>query len=264
VTLTAVLSIAGAFAARNAHGDAQSVRGQSLIVGAMVGARSVRDDILVPLASTGPALTLSTRFLGTAGAAVVDAEFRLGGAMVFDRNARPGIAIGHGMRLAYLPVVNPSSARWSFAVGPAVVWDSDVFWLAKWDDAHAYWLGRRWLGPGARIWREVAPGTRIDIAAELSVLGFESRPPSYRQNKQDALTHIDFYFAGVNRDPTFGWLADFQAVRLAVDVHRFDRPSTVPNGWGLGVEARLMHSRQPENAFTFETSIRFERAWGMP
>jgi hypothetical protein len=259
-----VLSTVSVVVAADANAEAHSVRGRSLSVGIMLGVRSVRDDTLVPIASTGPALTLSARFLGTAGAGVVDAELRLGGGPVFDRETRPGIALAHGMRLTYLPIVFVSQESWSFAVGPAVAWETDVFWLAKWDDAHAYWLGRRWLGPGVRAWRLLAPGTRLDIAAEMSLLGFESRPPPYRHNKQDALTHLDFYFAGTNRDAAFGWLADFQAVRLAFDVHRFDRAATIPNGWGLGLEARVAHSRRPEHAFVIETSIRVERAWDVP
>ena len=240
------------------------MRGHSLILGSLLGVRSVRDDTLVPLASTGPALTLSARFVGTAGPGMVDAEFRFGGGVVFDRETRPGVVFAHGMRLAYLPIVHASAESWSIAVGPVVAWDTDIFWLAKWDDAHAYWLGRRWLGPSLRAWRLLSPSTRLDVSAETSLLGFESRPPAYRHNKQDATTHFDFYFADVNRDAAFGSLADFQAVRVAVDVHRFERAATVPNGWGLGVEARVAHSRRPEDAFVIETSIRLERAWGVP
>ncbi|HSO38847.1 MAG TPA: hypothetical protein VLT33_40230, partial [Labilithrix sp.] len=251
------LTAAGAAHAEEREAPRTAVAQQALALGTALGVRAVREDSIVPRASTGPSLHVLGRFLGTYRSVVVDAGLRFGFAALFDRDGHPAAAISHGLRLAALPIVKSDADRWSLAVGPTLVWSTDAVWFAKWDDAHAYWLGRRWLGPGARAWRSLSSGWRMDLSGELSLVGLESRPPAYRTNKQDALTHLSYYFADVNRSAEAGWLLDWQAVRVALDLHRSrgDRGTTVPSGFGLGVEARFDHTERPAAAYLFETTL---------
>ena len=233
----------------------------SIAVGVLVGARSARDDILVPIASTGPELALQASFLGSLHRSIVATELRAGMGALFDRDLRPAAALDYRISAGYLRVVVDAPDRWSAAVGPVLVWSSDVAWFAKWDDAHAYWMGRRWAGVSARAWRRLSLRWRLDLAAECSLLGAESRPPAYRANKEDALTRPVFYLADVNRDARFAWLGTSQDVRITLDAHRFRSWGRVPSGWGFGVEARVAHTDRPTMAFVLETSFRIAHAW---
>ncbi len=236
-------------------------------VGADVGVRAARDDLIVPLASTGPVVGFAAHFLVASGPGLLDSGLRFGVAALFDRDGRPAAGLYHALRLGYLPYVHRAPDRWSLAVGPLVAWETDVLWLAKWDDAHAYWIGRRWLGIAARAWRPLGRTMRVDVTAETSLLGFEARPPAYRYNNEDALDQPVFYFADVNRDARFGTLLDWQAVRVEADlgwVPGSRKRAVVPTGWSIGVEQRVAHASSPASAFILQTTARLAYAWGVP
>jgi hypothetical protein len=237
--------------------------GRTLTAGVDLGVRSARDDLIVPLASSGPTLGFGARYVGAAGPALFDAGIRFELGALFDRSGHPAAAVFHGFRVAYLPIAVGRPTGWSLAVGPALVWETDVLWLRSWDDAPAYWLGRRYLGVSARAWLPRAPTWRIELLAELNVLGVESRPPPYRYDNEDALTQLGFYFTGVNRDATFGSVLDWQALRLEADICRTLGPDSRKKGSSLGVEARLAHTDAPAPAFVFELNVRYAYAWDL-
>jgi len=242
---------------------AATPEGRSLSAGVDVGVRTARDDLIVPLASTGPALGVNARFVGAVGPGLLDTGVRFQLAALFDRSDHAAASIFHAFRLAYLPVVVNRPDRWSLALGPALVWETDVLWLHAWDDAHAYWLGRRYLGLSARAWRPRSATWRLELTAELNVLGFESRPPAYRYKNEDALTQVSFYFAGVNRNATFGSVLDWQALRLEADLCRTLAPGARKKGHSVGLEARLAHTDAPADAFVFELNVRYAYAWDL-
>jgi hypothetical protein len=237
--------------------------GRSLSAGVDVGFRSARDDLIVPLASSGPSLGFNERFLAALGPGLLDTGIRFQMGALFDRYGHPAASIFHALRLAYLPVALSRPNAWSLALGPALVWETDVLWLRNWDDAHAYWLGRRYLGISARAWRPLAPTWRLELLAELNLVGLESRPPAYRLHNEDALTQVAFYFADVNRAPSLGSVFDWQALRLEADVCRTLSPGFRKQGKSLGLEARLAHTNAPLAAFVFELDVRYAYTWDL-
>src|SRR6185312_5072788 len=104
---------------------AATPEGRSLSAGVDVGVRTARDDLIVPLASTGPALGFGARFVGAVGPGLLDTGVRFQLAALFDRSDHPAASIFHAFRLAYLPVVVNRPGRWSLALGPALVWETD-------------------------------------------------------------------------------------------------------------------------------------------
>jgi len=242
---------------------ATAPEGRSISAGVDVGFRSARDDLIVPVASSGPALGFGGRFLGAVGPGLLDTSIRFEVAALFDRSWHPAASVFHALRIAYLPMAVSRPDRWSLAVGPGLVWETDVLWLRSWDDAHAYWLGRRYLALSARAWRPLAPTRRLELMAELNVLGFESRPPAYRYQNEDALTQVGFYFVDVNRGATFGSVLDWQALRLEADLSRTLAPGARKRGSSLGLEARVAHTDAPAQAFVFELNVRYAYAWDL-
>jgi len=242
---------------------ATTTEGRTLSAGVDVGFRSARDDLIVPLASSGPSLGFGERFVGAVGPGLLDTGVRFELGALFDRAGHPAASIFHALRLAYLPIAVSRPSGWSLALGPALVWETDVLWLRSWDDAHAYWLGRRYLGFSARAFRPLVPSWRVELLAELNLLGFESRPPAYRYKNEDALTQVAFYFADVNRAASFGSVMDWQAFRLEADVCRTLAPGSRKRGKSLGIEARLAHTDAPAQAFVFELNLRYAYVWDL-
>jgi hypothetical protein len=226
-----------------------------------LGVRAARDDLIVPLASTGPSLGGAAQFLTESGPGLLDTEVRLRFAVLFDREGRPAAGLSHAMHLGYLPIWVRAPARWSVAAGPLLAWETDVLWLARWDDAHAYWMGRRFLALAVRGWRRLASSWRLDLIGELNLAGFESRPPAYRYNVQDGITRVDYYFASVNRNAELGSLFDWQTLRLEARVSRAPEGGTVPVGRQLGVELRFLRAERPRMAFQLELNLRFAYGW---
>lgn len=224
------------------------------------GVASNRDDILVPRALSGPRLGLGATYAGLLGPGTLHAQLHIAASFVLDRDAYPGLSFDHAVGADYVFDLG-RSADIRFAFGPALGADTDVLAVSAWDDAHAYWIATRWLGVA---WRAFAPawrGLRWDLSVELPLFGLLSRPPSYRMNKQDALNHIGFFIADVQRDPRAAWLADIQQLRLALDLWRSDSSNFVPSGWAFGAETRIAHVADPRSAFALRLTFRFSATW---
>jgi hypothetical protein len=258
--------VALSVALATATASAGSPSSHALSVGVDLGYRSARDDLIVPLASSGPSLGFGARFIGKAGPGLLDTGIRFEFGALFDRYAHPAAGVMHALRLGYLPIAARPTAPsdWSLALGPVLVWETDVLWLRNWDDAHAYWMGRRYLGLAVRSWRALGGAWRLDLSGEINLIGFESRPPAYRLQNEDPLTQVAFYFEGVNRDATFGSLFDWQALRLEADLSRTLGPRGRLAGKSLGLEARFAHTASPAQAFVFELNFRYAYVWDLP
>lgn len=220
-----------------------------------VAGRGVRDDLLTPLAFGGGGLDLGVRYAGHVGPGLLEGALDAGLVMMVERHGNGGAAIDWNLVARYL---FPAGA---FAVGPSFGLDHDVYYLYSWDNAHGYWLGARWIGVSARV--NVALGdAALDLAGDVALAGFFSRPPEYRLEKQDPLKDPMFFLEGPFTGDRFGWLPDFQVLRLQADLHLSDDAIGVTSGgWALGMEARLTHAAEPAPIWGFELEGRISWAW---
>jgi hypothetical protein len=234
---------------------------QSLGFAFDAGLATSRDDILVPRALSGPRLALGPRYAAALGPGVLFAEWHIAAAYELDRDGYEGVAFDHALDAEYLFSFAQGSAL-TQALGPALGWDTDIAGIVSWDDAHAYWIASRWLGAS---WRAAAPawlGYRWRFFAELPLLALLSRPPGYRSNKQDAMTHLGFYFFDVHADPDVVWLAQLQQLRASVDLWYGRSAGLVPEGWAIGSELRVAHAVDPASAWAVRATLRFSMSWG--
>lgn len=249
--LIACLGLAYPAAAAPAHG---------VQLGVDLAFYSVRDDTLAPIAFSGPRFGVEPRYFGSLGSALISAGGRFGLGYVIDRAGARGASGSWGLHLAYLPLVSEGS--WNVAVGPALGWDNARFWFAEWDDAHTYWIGTLWLGPGVRAWHWLSARWRVDLAAELALLGWQSRTPDGRRRKQET-SDFSSLIVPATRDMRFGWLADWQVVRCSLELYRVRTAAPTPNGFGIGVELGLTRAAEPSLAFAFNTSLRASYTWSL-
>ena len=222
----------------------------------------VREDLLVPLAFAGPGLQLQGFYRGWVGPGVMSARADIALAFLFSRFGHPGATLDYGADLAWTFNVLYADA-WHLEVGPALAFDSRTNLIFSWDDAHAYWLGSQWLGPGARYLRRLTDTWRLEASAAMGLLGFEGRPPSYRYKKQETSFHVDYYFTVPEQSEKFVMLNDLQVFRFDLAVrragyHRFD----VGRGWSFGLDFRLARTGIPDTNINMSLCAYASRAWG--
>jgi hypothetical protein len=148
-------------------------------------------------------------------------------------------------------------------VGPVLGTDNHVLLVSDWDDAHEHWIGTTWLGPGVRGQRWLSPAFRMDLSAEVALVGLQSRSPSGQRPKQETFPDVTLPFRDSTRGAGLGSVFDWQVVRAAIELYATRARSTVPTGWGIGSEVMLSRASEPQLAFAFATTIRASYTWGL-
>jgi hypothetical protein len=234
-------------------------------LGGSVGLRGdvVRDDLLVPLAFVGPGLQLLASYRGWVGPGILNARADLGAAVVFNRFGHPGLTVSYGALADWTLTVLRATA-WHISLGPALALDSRESVIITWDDAHGYWLGSQWLGPAARFMGQVNAAWRLEASAAMALVGFESRPPSYRKKKQEIRPGVGFFFTQPTQSEKFVMLDELQVFRLELALRRaaYDR-FDVGRGWAFGLDFRLASTTIPDTNINLSLCLFAGRSWGL-
>ena len=218
-TLVGLTRVTGAAA----QGQAHVVQGW-----ATLGSTSARDDLLVPLAFTGPAVGLGARYSLAAGRQRADVELQLGIGLLHNRFDHQAEQLAHGLAAGYRYTL-PNGSE----LGGIARWHDELSYLESWDDAHGYWLSQLVVGATARDTRMLSSAMALETRAELALLGVVSRPPGRRTNKQDALTHFGYHVDRLGDGARLGWIGNTQSLRIE-SIARF-RAAGRPAGTGLGI-----------------------------
>jgi len=221
---------------------------------------TLREDLIVPQAHTGPGLDLGLRYAAAVGAGASSADLAFGARYLEGRYGARALDFHHGLRLRHAFTV--ARGPWSFGVGPAFGWETDIAYLESWDDSHAYWSTDRWLGPTASAWTSLSDCWRLDIHAELLLVSVQSRPAGRRTYEQDELDAFAFWFAAAQRHPRFAWIGDTQRLRVGAELWRSRSRTALADGWGLGLELRLVRAAEPEPFVLLEAALTLSTAWG--
>jgi len=238
----------------------------ALAIGAGLRGDAVREDLVVPLTFSGPGVRLLAAYRGWVGPGLLSARGDLGLAFLFNRFGHIAATLDYNAEVAWTTRVL-RGVGWHLSLGPAIALDSRVNYLYSWDDAHGYWLGTEWLGPMVRHTRRVSDRWRLEAGTSLALVGFEGRPPSYRYNKQDALTHVDYFFTQPQRSERFVTLADLQVLRIDVAFRHAaygapDPSSEIGRGWAFGVDVRFARTTVAATNINLGACLYAKHAWG--
>ena len=263
----AILTLAASFGllptrSAQAASDEPAEPGHAIGVGFGVRGDAVREDLVVPLTFSGPGVRMLAGYRGWLGPGLVTARLDVGLAFLFNRFGHIAATVDYSAEVAWTTRILRGMG-WHLSLGPALALDTRVNYLYAWDDAHGYWLGTQWLGPALRHARRISDHWRFESGASLAVVGFEGRPPSYRYNKQDALTHLDYYFTQPQRSERFVTLADLQVLRIDAAVRRAAYgASEVGRGWAFGIDIRFARTDVVATNINLSACLYAARAWG--
>ena len=245
-----------------ATGEDLPVAQHALGVGLGIRGDAVREDLIVPLTFSGPGARILFLYRASVGPGLLTARADIGLAVLFNRFGHLAATLDYGAEVAWTARFFRGMG-WHLSLGPALAFDSRVNYIYSWDDAHGYWLGSQWLGPMLRHARRLSNSWRLESSASLAVLGFEGRPPAYRYNKQEALTHVDYYFTQPQRSERFVTLADLQVLRIDVAVRRTVYSSSeVGRGWAFGLDLRFAQTDVVATNINLGVCLYAARSWG--
>ncbi len=215
---------------------------------------AVRDDLLVPLAFSGPKITIGTKYSHSWNDLLLDNSFDISVLLLTNRFEH----IAGGLKLNFtselLNTVNHSKNK--IMIGPMLsVQINDV--LYSWDDSRIYWLTAYLFGISSKLEKPVTDRSVIDLSLQIPFLGFFSRPPEYRYNKQEALTKISYYFP--NKDLQFSSLNNWKSISISTGWHKQLRKSCIETR----IQYRYAKYSKPKDIYMDEFGLLFRQSWGL-
>jgi hypothetical protein len=226
-----------------------------------VGLASFREDLLVPLAFSGFGTQLGVDYELRGKQQSFEADLTLGAAYALNRFEHQALGLNHDIGLGYVRVLDRTDVC-EWWLGAGLREQTHLQLIESWDDAHGYWIATWALGPIVHHERQLWSRGWLEARTELGLLGLVSRPPSYRFNKQDALTHVDFHFNRSFDDPEWFSPLDVQLLRLSALV-RFRGAAQHGRGFGLGLDFQFARASEPEPAATTYSGVRLAYGWGL-
>jgi hypothetical protein len=239
-------------------GGAKAVQIQRLGLHFDAGVHSFREDLLVPLGFNGPGISLGGVYSRQNGIRYFNVRLKLGFAYLKNRYSHEAGLAALELRPSLLWKVSHSDRNGEFWGGVCVPLqiNSDLG-LHSWDDSHLYWLTAYSLGLAAEWQKSITPKSLAVVRMETPLIGWVSRPPSYRYDKQDALTRFSFHFTEPNRSLHFETLDTYRALFMQILLkHEYPRSLL-----GLGLEFQYHYCNRPKNIYILNTSMIASYQW---
>lgn len=226
--------------------------------GLSLGHDQARDDLLVPMRWAGPGLGLRFGWDRAGAATRHEAALQLPVSLFLNRYDHKAIALGLEASYALVRAVRPTGNRGTLELGGHARIDLHDGYYGSWDEEHAYWFTAWAVGP--RLGWTDAPGRTWQLGAllEVPVVALVSRPPRYRLNKADPLTHLSFHLFDTSRNLRFAAPPDYLALHAGI---RLTKPRT--SGLALGWDFDLATYADPARVITLSQRIHVSRrvAW---
>jgi hypothetical protein len=221
------------------------------------GGASVRDDLLVPLAFNGPSIAFGGIYSRRSERNRFDVRLGLGAGYLKNRFSHDSVWGRLALRSAWTkPLIrHPKYGEfWGGACLPITI-DYEID--HSWDDAHLYWLTSYAAGVALDWKKDLSRRNRATIHLEAPVIGFVSRPPEYRYNKQDAKNHWTFYFTGPNRALQFETLDSYRALFVQSLFERAMGRSLL----ALGFQFTYDYARDPKEIRVMDSALLLSYLW---
>jgi hypothetical protein len=221
------------------------------------GGASVRDDLLVPLAFNGPSVTLGAVYGFRSERNRFDVRLGLRGGYLKNRFSHDTGWARLELRSAWTKPLIRHPKYGEFWAGACLPITIDYEIDHSWDDAHLYWLTEYGAGVALDWRKELSRRNRAAIRFEAPLIGFVSRPPDYRYNKQDAKNHWTFYFTEPNRALRFESLDSHRALFVQALFERARGQSL----FAVGFEFTYDYARDPKEIREMNSTLLLSYQW---
>ena len=218
---------------------------------------SFREDLLVPLGFHGPGFSLGGAYTSQTEKHALNIRLKLGMAYMKNRYSHEAWALIFELRPSFVKKLADHPKYGSIWGGLSIPLQMNNLFFDSWDDSHLYWLTAYSMAIAAEWQKKMSRNIITAIRIEIPVLGWVSRPPEYRYNKQDALTHLSFHFAEPNKSLHFETLDDYQALFFQLFLKNERKRSVIK----FGYEFQYNHFCKPEGIWGFNSSILFSYQW---
>jgi hypothetical protein len=221
------------------------------------GIASYREDLVVPLGFDGPGLSLGPIYTRQTENDLVQVRLKIGLGYLKNRYSHEAWVLMLEIRPSWMKRFAEHDRYGQFWGGISVPLQMNNLFLESWDEAHLYWLTAHSLGAAFQWQKRVSRKNHAVFRMEVPVFSLVSRPPTYRYNKQDALTRFTFHFTEPNSSLHLETLDTYRAIFIQALLRREVRRSLLT----LGLEFQYSYCREPERIWGINTSIFLSYQW---
>lgn len=222
-----------------------------------VGISSYREDLLVPLSFDGPALSLGAIYTRRTEKNLIDFRLRVGAGYLKNRYSHEAWVMILEIRPSWIRKLGQHQRYGEFWGGICFPLQMNNLFVESWDEAHLYWLTAHSLGTAFQWEKKISQKNHSVIRMEIPLLGWVSRPPTYRYHKQDPLTHWTYHITEPNRSLHLETLNTYRALFIQMLFSRGIRLSRL----NLGLEFEYKYYSKPQKIWGLNTSILLSYQW---
>jgi hypothetical protein len=223
------------------------------------GIASYREDLIVPLGFHGPCLSLGGIYTLQYENNLIHIRLKIGLGHLENRYSHEAWVFMQDIRLSWLKNLKEHQKYGKFWGGISLPFQMNNLFIESWDDAHLYWLTAYNLA-GALQWeKKVSLNNHLSIRIEIPFLGWISRPPSYRYDKQEPLNHFTYHFTEPNKSLHFETINTYRNIFIQMLLKREVQRSLL----NVGFEFQYNYCRKTERIFGLNTLLVFSYQWGI-
>jgi hypothetical protein len=255
VLLAGQLLVCGPASAEAEQEPAKRTHHLGVLLGS--GIASYREDLIVPLSFDGPAFFLGAHYTSQTEQRCLQIRLRFSAAVLENRYSHKAYAAGIELRPTWTKRLTGQGGGGQLWGGFGLPLQMTNLFIDSWDDSHLYWLTVHSLAAVLEYRSVIGPLGESSLSIELPVVGFVSRPPAYRHEKQEALNHWTYHFSGPNKSLRFEGLWEFQSPLVQIMIRRGSQGSLLR----VGLELQLDHATEPEDIWGINTRIVATYQW---
>jgi hypothetical protein len=218
---------------------------------------SYREDLVVPLGFHGPCLSLGPVYTRQAEKDLTHIRIDFSAGYLKNRYSHEAYVVRMELHASWVRNLTEHDKFGDLWGGVSLPVQMNNLFLESWDDAHLYWLTTYSLAPAVEWHKKISQKDRAIVRMETPVISLVSRPPAYRHNKQDALTHWTYHFTGPNRALHLEGPGTYRGILLRILLMREMKYSLV----SLGCEFQYHYCSEPQPIRAMNTSITLSYQW---
>lgn len=218
---------------------------------------SYREDLVVPLGFHGPSLSLGSVYRRQAEESLIHIRFDFSIGYLKNRYSHEAYVIKMELHPSWVRKLTHHDRYGCLWGGISLPMQMNNLFLESWDDAHLYWLTTYSLAPAVEWHKEISQRDGAVFRMEVPIISLVSRPPAYRHNKQEALTHWTYHFTEPNRALHLQTPETYRGVFLRILLMRRMGRSLL----SLGCEFQYHYCSEPQAIRAMNTTITLSYQW---